>query len=76
MAVSRMLHEFAGTREHPFKLHKKTVLTIQYAIIIIIYLFLTNRVINKSNSLPSNIVLARTLDSFKNVLYEHWKHNR
>ena len=31
VAVSRMLHESAGTREHPFKLHKKTVLTIQYA---------------------------------------------
>ena len=69
VAVSRMLHESAGTREHPFKLHKKTVLTIQYALF-----FLTNSVINNWNRLPSNIVLARTLDSFKNVLYKHWKH--
>ena len=33
-------YESAGTRGHPFKLHKKTVLTNQYAH------FFTNRVIN------------------------------
>ena len=64
------VYESAGTRGHPFKLYKKTVLTNQYAH------FFTNRVINDWNSLPSNIVLAGTLNSFKTLLYyKHWKQN-
>ena len=55
------LNESAGTRGHPFKLHKKTVLTNQYAH------FFSNSVINNWNSLPSNIVLAGTLNSLKNT---------
>ena len=60
------LHESAGTSGHTFKLHKKTVLTNQYA-----KLF-TNRVINNWNSLPSNTVLAGALKSLKNLLDKHW----
>ena len=60
------LYKSAGTRGHPFKLHKKTVLTNQYA-----HIF-TNRVINNWNSLPSNIVLTETLNSFKNLLDKCW----
>ena len=43
----------------------RRVLTNQYA-----HLF-TNRVINNWNSLPSNIVLAGTLNSFKNLIIWH-----
>ena len=48
------LYESAGTRGHPFKLHKKTVLTNQHA-----HFFFTNsnRVINNWNSLPPSTVL-------------------
>ena len=46
-----------GTRVHPLKLDK-TFLTNQYANCF------TNRVINNWNSLPHNIVLAGTLNSF------------
>ena len=43
------LYESAGTRGHPFKLHKKTVLTNEYAFKN--YYFLLT-VINNWNSLP------------------------
>ena len=37
--------------------------------------FFTNRFINNWNGLPSNIVFAGTLNSFKNLLDKHWKQN-
>ena len=55
------LNKSDGTRGHPFKLCKKTVLTNQYE-----HFFFTHRVINSWNNLPSDIVLTRTLSSFKN----------
>ena len=64
------LCESAGTRGHPFRLHKTTVLTNQYAN------FFANRVIKSWDSLPSNIVLAGTLNSFRILLDKHWKQAR
>ena len=64
------LCESAGTRGHPFRLHKTTVLTNQYAH------FFANRVIKSWDSLPSNIVLAGTLNSFRILLDKHWKQAR
>ena len=56
------LYESAGTRGHPFKLHK-TVLTNQYAH----FLFFLLTVINNWNSLPSNTALEGTLNSFEKL---------
>ena len=65
------LYESAGTRGHPFRLHKKTVLTNQYAHFY--FLFFANRVIKSWDSLPSNNVLVGTLNSFRILLNKHWK---
>ena len=56
LIIVKLLNEYAGTRGHPFKLHKGTVLT------------------NLNwNNLPSNIVLAEKLDSFKNLQEKQWE---
>ena len=44
-------------------------------LLISVYISFTNRVINNWNSLPSNTVLAGTLNSFKNLPDKHWKQN-
>ena len=69
----------AGTRRHPFKLHMKIVLTNQYIYIymyIYIYIY-TNRVINKWNNPPPNIVLllagTRLNSVLQNHLAKHWE---
>ena len=51
----------------------KIKITNQYAQFFKFYF--TNRVINNWNCLPSNIVLAGTLNSFKNLLDKHLKQN-
>ena len=50
------LYESAGTRGHTFKLHKKTVLTNQYARFFLL------------TEMPSNTLLAGPLNSLKNHL--------
>ena len=59
------LYESAGTRGHPFKLHKKTILTNQYA-----HFFFTDsyKQLEQLALMPSNTVLAGTLNSFKILL--------
>ena len=64
---SSCIHVSAGTRGHPFKLHKKTVLTNPYAH----FFLLRQNFINNWNSLPSNIILAGTLNSLKSCPYKH-----
>ena len=56
------------TRNNSYKLQKKHTNTTQYLN------FFTNRVIDSWNKLPSRIVSAETVNSFKNMIDEHF-HN-
>ena len=62
--VALKLNESAGTSEHPFKLHKKTVLTNLYACVCVCVCLLVAAVTVRKNwnNLPSSIVLAGTLN--------------
>ena len=55
------------TRGHPFKLTKISCKTSMYQH------FFTNRIINHWNNLPHSIIMAGTLNSFKNLLDKHWE---
>ena len=58
---------YSSTRGHSFKLTKKPVKNSTSA------QFFTNRIINNWNNLPSAVVTAGTLNSFKNKLDKHWE---
>ena len=62
------LNKDLTTRSHPFKLYKPRVNTNKY------HYFFTNRIINTWNNLPENVVMAETINSFKNRLDKHWGH--
>ena len=61
------LVENSSTRGHPLKLKKQRPNTIRHANIF------SNRVIDAWNSLPSDIVMAPSINSFKNRLDNHWR---
>ena len=56
------------TRQHPYKLELKRANTVQFQN------FFTNRVIQLWNGLPSDIVCADTVNSFKNKIDKHFLH--
>ena len=56
-----------GTRGHPLKLTKNACETNLFRN------FFSNRIINNWNNLPMEIVMAGTLNSFKNLLDKHWQ---
>ena len=60
------IHENSITRGHPYKITKRSCKSKSYAH------FFTNRIINQWNSLPKNVVMAETINSFKNLLDKHW----
>ena len=62
------LNQSSTTRGHNYKLTKTRTKTNLHAH------FFTNRVINPWNNLPSNIVSAETINSFKNNLDKYWEH--
>ena len=61
------LKDSSCTRGHPFKLTKNHCKTTLYQH------FFTNRIINNWNNLPQHVIMAGTLNSFKNLLDEHWE---
>ena len=64
------LNVSSGTRGHPYKITKLSCNTNLYQH------FFTNRIINNWNNLPPHIVMAKTLNSFKNLLDKHWQDYR
>ena len=59
---------FPFTRCHNYKLHKLRTNTVQYK------QFFTNRVIDSWNNLPHEIVNAESVNSFKNLIDNHFEH--
>ena len=57
-------------RGHSLKLHKNSSKTTARAN------FLSNRVVSLWNNLPESVVTAKTVDTFKQRLDEHWKNLR
>ena len=55
-----------GTRGHPLKLYK------QHSRLDLRKHFFSNRTVDTWNSLPTHVVLAHTLNAFKNNLDKHW----
>ena len=61
--------EFTKTRGHQFHVHKGKAIKVQRST------SFSQRVINDWNSLPTSVIEAPTLNTFKNRLDEHWKHH-
>ena len=61
--------EFTKTRGHQFRVHKGKAIKVQRST------SFSQRVINDWNSLPTSVIEAPTLNTFKNRLDEHWKHH-
>ena len=59
---------FPFTRSHEYKLHKIRTNTVQYQ------QFFTNRIVDTWNNLPSDIVNAKTVNNFKNLIDKHFEH--
>ena len=59
----------SATRGHPLKLIKNPVHTNLFGT------FFCNRVVNLWNSLPKDVVLSGTTNSFKNSLDKYWAHH-
>ena len=63
LSLSNITH----TRSHPLKLTKKCVNTQKYLE------FFTNRIVSNWNNLPSDIVMADSVNSFKNKIDHHFR---
>ena len=61
------LENYEGLRGHPLKLFKERVhLDVRKY-------FFTQRIINKWNELPEDVVNKNTVNGFKNALDRHWE---
>ena len=66
--ILELAPETSSTRNHNFKLNKKSFNTNQYKY------FYANRIVNVWNKLPSKIVNAKSLNNFKNAIDNHFNH--
>ena len=78
--VYKYLHGKYSVKRHPFKMaNRKTTrghalkLQKQYSRLDLRKFFFTNRVVEAWNALPDHVVLAPTLNAFKNKFDKHWQ---